>query len=153
MPGKVNPVIPEVVNQVAFLVIGHDLTVTMCAEGGQLQLNAFEPTIGYCVLNSIKVLTAAIDTLAVRCVAGIEADRARCETLVQGSIGIVTALGPALGYEASSRIAGRALAENRGVAELVLEEGLLTPAELDTLLRVEAMTLPSRPKRVRPPEG
>ncbi len=147
MPGKVNPVIPEVVNQVAFLVIGHDLTVTMCAEGGQLQLNAFEPTIGYCVLNSIRVLTAAIDTLTHRCVEGIEADRERCETLVQSSIGIVTALGPTLGYEVCSRIAKRALAENRGVAELVLEEKLLTAAELEHLLRVEAMTLPSRPPR------
>ncbi len=153
MPGKVNPVIPEVVNQVAFLVVGHDLTVTMCAEGGQLQLNAFEPTIGYCVLNSLRVLTAAVDALTNRCVLGIEADRARCEALVRSSIGLVTALGPALGYEAASRIARRALAETRGVAELVLEEGLLTQAELDALLRVEAMTLPSRPKRVRPPEG
>ena len=152
MPGKVNPVIPEVVNQVAFLVIGHDLTVTMCAEGGQLQLNAFEPTIGYCVLNSLKMLTAAVDTLTNRCVGGIESDRARCEALVQGSIGIVTALGPTLGYEASSRIAKRALAENRGVAELVLEEGLLTPAELDRLLRVEAMTAPSRSAAIKPPK-
>ncbi len=153
MPGKVNPVIPEVVNQVAFLVIGHDLTVTMCAEGGQLQLNAFEPTIGYCVLNSLKMLSAAVDTLTNRCVGGIEADRARCEALVRDSIGIVTALGPTLGYEASSRIAKRALAENRGVAELVLEEGLLTPAELDRLLRIEAMTAPSRSAATKPPRG
>ena len=78
MPGKVNPVIPEVVSQVAYLVIGHDLTVTMCAEGGQLQLNAFEPTIGYCVLTSLRTLTAAIDTLTRRCIVGIEADRERC---------------------------------------------------------------------------
>ena len=111
MPGKVNPVIPEVVNQVAYLVIGHDLTVTMCAEGGQLQLNAFEPTIGYCVLNSLRVLTAAIDTLTRRCVEGIEADREHCMELVENSIGLVTALGPTLGYEACSRIAKRALAE------------------------------------------
>ena len=74
MPGKVNPVIPEVVNQVAFLVIGHDLTVTLCAEGGQLQLNAFEPTIGFCILQSMRMLTAALDTLTKRCVVGIEAD-------------------------------------------------------------------------------
>ena len=104
--------IPEVVNQVAFLVIGHDLTVTMCAEGGQLQLNAFEPTIGYCVLNSLRMLTAAVETLRTRCVEGIEVDRERCESLVRGSIGVVTALVPALGYEASSRVARRALAEN-----------------------------------------
>ncbi len=144
MPGKVNPVIPEVVNQVAYLVVGHDLTVAMCAEGGQLQLNAFEPTIGYCVLSSLRHLTAAIDTLTNRCVLGIEADRERCLGLVQDSIGLVTALGPTLGYEASSRIAKRALVEKRRVADIVLEEKLLTQAELDDLLRLEAMTRPSR---------
>ena len=150
MPGKVNPVIPEVVNQVAFLVIGHDLTVTLCAEGGQLQLNAFEPTIGYCILNSLRMLTAAIETLTHRCVEGIEADRDRCQSLVRGSIGIITALGPALGYETCSRIAQRALRENRAVADLVLEEGLLTEAQLEALLEIEAMTRPARPRPVRP---
>lgn len=144
MPGKVNPVIPEVVNQVAFLVIGHDLTVTMCAEGGQLQLNAFEPTIGYCVLSSLRMLTAAIDTLTKRCVDGIEADRERCRSLVQGSIGLITALAPALGYEASSRVARRALKENRSVADIVLEEKLLTEEQLNQLLELEAMTRPAR---------
>ncbi|MER2196457.1 aspartate ammonia-lyase [Methylobacterium brachiatum] len=146
MPGKVNPVIPEVVNQVAYMVIGQDLTVTLCAEGGQLQLNAFEPTIGYCVLSSLRMLTAAIDTLTKRCIEGIEADRERCRTLVQGSIGLVTALAPTLGYEASSRVAQRALKENRPVADLVLEEGLLTQAQLDQLLELEAMTHPTRRK-------
>ncbi len=146
MPGKVNPVIPEVVNQVAFLVIGHDLTVTMCAEAGQLQLNAFEPTIGYCTLNSLRMLTAAVETLRTRCIEGIEVDRDHCEALVRGSIGLVTALVPALGYEASSRVARRALAENRSVAEIVLHEGLLTQAQLDELLQLEAMTRPSRAK-------
>jgi aspartate ammonia-lyase len=148
MPGKVNPVIPEVVNQVAFLVIGHDLTVTMCAEGGQLQLNAFEPTIGYCVLNSMRMLTAAAETLRTRCVEGIEVDRDRCESLVRGSIGVVTALVPALGYEASSRVARRALKENRSVAEIVLDEELLTEVQLNELLQLEAMTRPSRAKIV-----
>ena len=144
MPGKVNPVIPEVVSQVAYLVIGHDLTVTMCAEGGQLQLNAFEPTIGYCVLTSLRTLTAAIDTLTRRCIVGIEADRERCLALVEDSIGLITALGPALGYETSSRIAKRALAERRRVADLVLEEGLMTEAELKDALGLEAMTRPAR---------
>jgi aspartate ammonia-lyase len=144
MPGKVNPVIPEVVNQVAYLVIGHDLTVTMCAEGGQLQLNAFEPTIGYCVLSSLRVLTAAITTLTTRCVGGIEANREHCMSLVENRIGLVTALGPALGYETCSRIARRALLENRRIADLVLEEGLLTEARIAELLRLEAMTRPSR---------
>lgn len=146
MPGKVNPVIPEVVNQVAFMVIGHDLTVTMCAEGGQLQLNAFEPTIGYCILSSLRHLKAAIETLRLRCVEGITANREHCRELVENSIGLVTALGPALGYEKSSHIARRALAENRKIAELVLEEGLLTPFQLEEMLRIETMTAPSRAK-------
>ena len=147
MPGKVNPVIPEVVNQVAYRVIGQDLTVTLCAEGGQLQLNAFEPTIGYCVHSSLRMLTAAVDTLTKRCVEGIEANRERCRALVQGSIGLVTALAPTLGYEASSRVAQRALKENRSVAGLVLEEGLLTEAELNRLLELEAMIQPTRRRR------
>jgi aspartate ammonia-lyase len=149
MPGKVNPVIPEVVNQVAFMVIGHDLTVTMCAEGGQLQLNAFEPTIGYCILSSLRYLAAAVTTLTKRCVAGIEADRERCLALVEDSITLVTALVPTLGYEASSRIAKRALAEKRKIADIALEEKLLTPDQLMALLRVEAMTAPSRAMPLR----
>ncbi len=149
MPGKVNPVIPEVVNQVAFMVIGHDMTVTMCAEGGQLQLNAFEPTIGYCLLSSLRHLTAAITTLTTRCVNGIEADRERCRALVEDSIGLVTALGPTLGYETSSRVAQRALKEKRKVADIVLEEGLLTRQQLDELLKLEAMTAPSRARSAR----
>jgi aspartate ammonia-lyase len=144
MPGKVNPVIPEVVSQVAYLVIGDDLTVTMCAEGGQLQLNAFGPTIGYSILTSLRMLTAAIDTLTRRCVNGIEADRERCLGFVENSIGLVTALGPVLGHETCSRIARRALDERRTIAELVIEEGLLTEARLKELLRLEAMTRPSR---------
>jgi aspartate ammonia-lyase len=144
MPGKVNPVIPEVVSQVAFLVIGHDLTVTMCAEAGQLQLNAFEPTIGYSILTSLRMLTAGIDTLTRRCVNGIEADRERARSLVENSIGLVTALGPVLGYDTCSRIARRALVEGRRVADIILEEGLLTEAQLSELLHLETMTRPSR---------
>jgi aspartate ammonia-lyase len=151
MPGKVNPVIPEVVNQVAFLVIGHDLTVTMCAEGGQLQLNAFEPTIGYCLLSSLRNLTAAVTTLTTRCVNGIEADRERCEALVENSITLVTALVPAIGYEASTRVAMRALAEKRGIRDIILEEGLLTAEQLNELLKIEAMTKPSRAGRIAKP--
>jgi len=150
MPGKVNPVIPEVVNQVAYMVIGHDMTVTMCAEAGQLQLNAFEPTIGYCLLASMRHLTAALETLTTRCVNGIEADRERCRALVEDSIGLVTALGPTLGYEASSRVAKRALNERRKVADIVLEEGLLTREQLDELLKPEAMTAPSRARPAKP---
>jgi aspartate ammonia-lyase len=144
MPGKVNPVIPEVVSQVAYLVIGNDLAVTMCAEGGQLQLNAFEPTIGYCILKSLRMLSVAIDTLTQRCVKGIEADRARCLWLAESSVSLVTALLRLLGYETCSRIARRALEEGRKVAEIVLEEGLLTEQKLNELLRPEAMISPSR---------
>ncbi len=144
MPGKVNPVIPEVVNQVAYLVIGHDLTVTMCAEAGQLQLNAFEPTIAYCIMTSLRMLTAAIDTLTIRCIKGITANRQHCLDTVNNSITLVTALGPTLGYEACSHIARRALMENRRVRDIVLEEGLLSETVLDDLLCVEAMTRPSR---------
>jgi aspartate ammonia-lyase len=144
MPGKVNPVIPEVVNQVAFLVIGHDLTVTLCAEGGQLQLNAFEPTIGYCLLQSMRMLTAGLDTLTRRCIAGIEADQERCRRLAVESIGIVTALNPVLGYDACSRVAKRALEEGRPVTDIVIEEGLLTPEQVEKLLTPEAMTRPGR---------
>jgi aspartate ammonia-lyase len=151
MPGKVNPVIPEVVNQVAFLVIGHDLTVTMCAEGGQLQLNAFEPTIGYCLLSSLRDLTAAVTTLTTRCVNGIEADVERCQALVENSITLVTALVPTLGYEASSRVAKRALAEKRRVSDIILEEGLLTADRLNELLKIEAMTRPSRAGKIAKP--
>jgi aspartate ammonia-lyase len=144
MPGKVNPVIPEVVSQVAYLVIGADLAVTMCAEGGQLQLNAFEPTIGFCTLKSLRMLSAAVDTLTKRCINGIEADRERCLSLAENSIGLVTALVPVLGYETCSRIARRALGEGRKVADIVLEEGLLSKSRLDELLRLDAMTRPSR---------
>jgi aspartate ammonia-lyase len=150
MPGKVNPVIPEVVNQIAFLVIGKDLTVTLCAEGGQLQLNAFEPTIGYCILSSIRMLTAGIETLTRRCVEGIEADRERCQELLENSIGIITALNPILGYETCSRIAKRALAERRSVIDLVVEEGLMEREEIAALLKPELLIHPGR-AHVAPP--
>lgn len=144
MPGKVNPVIPEVVNQVAYLVIGHDLTVTMCAEGGQLQLNAFEPTIGYCVLSSIRYLTSSVNTLSIRCISGIEADEARCREVAETSVGLATALAPIIGYETSARIAKRALKERRRIAELVLEEGILSAEAIERVLSADAMTRPSR---------
>ena len=143
MPGKINPVIPEVVNQVCFLVIGHDLTVTMCAEGGQLQLNAFEPTIGYCILSSLRELTASIGVLANKCVRGIHADREHCRVLVDGSIGIVTALVPWIGYEKASVVAKRALASGRTVVSIVVEDGLMTQRQLDERLQIEAMTAPT----------
>jgi len=144
MPGKVNPVIPEVVNQVAFQVIGNDLAVTMAAEAGQLQLNVMEPVIAFNIFQSLKMLTQAITTLTYRCIKGITANRERCRSLVENSIGIVTALNPYIGYENSTRIAKRALETNRSVMELVLEEGLLSREELEDILTPEKMTRPRR---------
>ncbi len=142
MPGKVNPVIPEVMNQIAFKVIGNDLTVTMAAEGGQLELNVFEPVIVQSLFESIEMLKNGMMTLKEKCIDGITANRERCRELVEGSIGIVTALNPALGYETCTKLAKEALDTNRGVYELVLEKKLLTKAELDDLLKPENMIKP-----------
>ena len=144
MPGKVNPVIPEVVNQVAFQVIGNDLTITMAAEAGQLQLNVMEPVIAFNTFQSIEILSAAIGVLTERCIRGITANREHCRTLVEGSIGIVTALVPALGYERASEIAQEALASGRSVREIILAHGDLPAEQLDDLLSVDTMTRPRR---------
>jgi aspartate ammonia-lyase len=140
MPGKVNPVIPEVVNQVAFQVIGNDLTITMAAGAGQLQLNVMEPIIAFNVFQSLDMLTSAIHTLTQRCVAGITANPERCRDLVDNSIGVVTALVPTLGYDQTSAVAMEALSSGRSVREVVLEKELLSVEELDRLLSVDAMT-------------
>ncbi|RDI56021.1 aspartate ammonia-lyase [Nocardia mexicana] len=142
MPGKINPVIPEVVNQIAFRVIGNDLTVTMAAEAGQLQLNAFEPVILHSIGESITQLRSGCLVLARRCIAGITANPEVMRGYVDNSIGLVTALNPAIGYYAATRIAKEALASGRGVAELVLEQGLLPPDELERLLRPESVAHP-----------
>ncbi len=144
MPGKVNPVIPEVVNQICFRVIGNDLTVTMAAEAGQLQLNVMEPIIVHAIFGSIKMVEKGMDVLRLLCIDGITANEERCKEMVRNSIGIVTALNPTLGYEASSRIAKRALAENKSVYDLVLEEKLLTKDELEELLKPENMIQPKK---------
>jgi aspartate ammonia-lyase len=142
MPGKVNPVIPEVVNQVCFDVIGGDVTVTMAAEAGQLQLNVFEPVIAYRLLGGMHALTNACKALRERCVEGITANPDRMRHFVEHSIGIVTALVPVIGYEASTEVARDALASGRGVFELVMERGLMTREQLDHALNPEAMTAP-----------
>ncbi|MCA0375162.1 MAG: aspartate ammonia-lyase [Gemmatimonadetes bacterium] len=142
MPGKVNPVIPEVVNQVCFDVIGGDVTVTLAAEAGQLQLNAFEPVIAYRLLRSLDMLRQACLVLRERCVTGITANADRMRHFVEHSIGIVTALVPVIGYEAATRIARTALDTGRGVFELVLEGGLLSREQLDGILNPAAMTAP-----------
>ncbi|GAA5525384.1 aspartate ammonia-lyase [Microbulbifer aestuariivivens] len=142
MPGKVNPVIPEAVNQVAFTVIGNDTAITMAAEAGQLQLNVMEPLIGYKLLESIRYLGAAMESLRIDCVVGITANAAVCRGYLERSVGLVTALNPYLGYGKTSAIAQQALQTGRSVAELVIEEQLMTAEELEQLLRPESMLGP-----------
>jgi aspartate ammonia-lyase len=139
MPGKVNPVIPEVVNQIAYKVIGNDLTVTLAAEAGQLELNVMEPVIAQSLFESIEMLKNGMTTLQQRCVEGITANEEVCRKQVERSIGVVTALVPRLGYDVCSRLAREALENDRGVYELVLEQSLLSKDELDHLLDPENM--------------
>jgi len=146
MPGKVNPVIPEVVNQIAFKVIGNDLTVTLAAEAGQLELNVMEPVIGQSIFESIEMLKNGMVTLMHRCVEGITANEERCRMMVERSIGLVTALVPKLGYEICSDLAKEAQKTNRGVYELVLEKNLLSKKQLDNLLAPEKMIKPQKSK-------
>ena len=140
MPGKVNPVIPEVVSQVAFLTIGNDLTISMAAEAGQLELNAFEPVIFYKLFESVTCLTNAIKTLHDNCIVGIIANKEHCEDLVYGSVGVVTALCPYLGYKKSAELAKEALKKNVRVKDLILEYGLMEEDKLDKILDPYAMT-------------
>jgi len=144
MPGKVNPVIPEVVNQIAFKVIGNDLTVTLAAEGGQLELNVFEPVIVQSLFESIEMLKNGMNTLKYRCIDGITANEERCRNMVHNSIGLVTALNPYIGYEASTQLAKEALVSNKSVYELVLQKGLLSKQQLDTILAPENMVKPRK---------
>jgi aspartate ammonia-lyase len=140
MPGKVNPVIPEVVSQVAFNIIGNDFTITMAAEAGQLELNAFEPVLFYNLFESIETLRNATITFTDNCIVGITANKERCEELLNGSVGIVTALCPYIGYKKSADIAKKALKTGITVKELVLSEGVLTSKELEQILDPISMT-------------
>src|SRR3984893_5709282 len=142
MPGKVNPVIPEMVNQVCFDVIGNDLTVSFAAEAGQLQLNAFEPIIAHSLFKSITHLRAGCRTLADRCVQGITANRERLRASVENSIGVVTALNPYIGYANSTEVAHEALLTGRSVYDLVLEKKLLSKEKLDDILQPAVLTKP-----------
>ncbi len=142
MPGKVNPVIPEVVSQVAFNIIGNDVTVTMAAEAGQLELNAFEPIVFYCVFQSVDTLTYAVETFVDNCITGITANETRCRYLVENSVGIITAICPHVGYQKAADIAKKALKTGESVRSLILAEGLLDEAELDNILDPVHMTEP-----------
>lgn len=142
MPGKVNPVIPEVVNQVAFNIIGNDMTITMAAEAGQLELNAFEPIIFYCMFQSIDTLAYAVQTFVDNCVSGITANETRCRYLVENSVGIITAICPHVGYQKAAEIAKKAMKTGESVRSLILEAGLLDEAALDNILEPTHMTQP-----------
>ncbi|QAX28865.1 aspartate ammonia-lyase [Leisingera sp. NJS204] len=139
MPGKVNPVIPEVVNQVCFQVIGNDLTITMAAEAGQLQLNAMEPVVAYNLLESIRILRNAVDVLTVKCVSGITANEDRCAALLDNSQVLATALAPHLGYDAAARMAKDALASGRSIRAVLEEQGSLPGDSIDEILLPAAM--------------
>lgn len=140
MPGKVNPVIPEVVSQVAFHIIGHDTTITMAAEAGQMELNAFEPVIFYNLFDSITTLTHAVNTLIDNCILGITANRERCKELLDASVGITTALCPYIGYKKAAKLAKESLASNVPVKTLVLKYHLMKEKELNAVLDPYSMT-------------
>jgi aspartate ammonia-lyase len=144
MPGKVNPVIPEVVNQIAFEVIGNDVTVSFAAEAGQLQLNAFLPVHAHSIFKSLTHLRNGCITLAERCVCGISANHERLQEHMNRSIGVVTALNPYIGYANATEIAQEALRSGRSVRDLVLERKLLTNEQLSEILRPEKLTQPGQ---------
>ena len=148
MPGKVNPVIPEVVNQAAFQIFGNDVTITLAAESGQLELNAFEPVIFYNLFQAVDLLGHAAATFTDNCICGIQADAARCKAMVENSVGTATALCPYLGYTKAAEIAKKAVRENRNLRELVLEERLMDEEELDRVLDPYAMTEPGIPGKM-----
>ena len=142
MPGKVNPVIPEVVNQVAFNVIGNDVTITMAAEAGQLELNAFEPIVFYCMFQSIDTMAYAVQTFVDNCVSGITANETRCRYLVENSVGVITAICPHVGYQKAADIAKQAIKTGESVRDMILKEGLLTEDELNEIMDPVNMTEP-----------
>ena len=142
MPGKVNPVIPEVVGQVCYKVIGNDTTVMLGSENAQLELNVFEPVMVYCIFESIDLLTNAINTFINSCINGIVANKENCEKEVKSSIGIVTALNPYIGYENSTVLAKEAMNSGKSIYDLVIEKNILTKEQLDTILKPENMVHP-----------
>ena len=142
MPGKVNPVIPEVVSDVCYEVIGNDVTISLAAEGGQLQLNAFEPIIAYDLFNSIAMLRKAMRTMGEKCILGITANVEVCKNYVYNSIGIVTAFNPYIGYENSASIAKEALNTGKSVSEIAIERGLLTKEQIEDILRPDNLLNP-----------
>ena len=142
MPGKVNPVIPEVMNQISYKVIGNDLCVAMSSEEAQMELNAMEPVMAQCCFESAEILMNGFDTLRVNCVEGITANPEQCRKYIHDSFGVVTALNPVIGYKNSTKIAKEAMATGKSVYDLVLEHGILSKEDLDTILAPENMIKP-----------
>ena len=142
MPGKVNPVIPEVMNQVCYEVIGNDVTITMAAEAGQLQLNAFEPIMGWCLHKSLHHMAQACETLLVNCVQGIVPNQALLERRISESVTLVTALSPLIGYEKAAKISKTALATGKPIAVIAEELGILSQDEVKKLLVADKLTQP-----------
>jgi aspartate ammonia-lyase len=153
MPGKVNPVIPEVVNEVAFVVAGGDVTLTMAAEAGQLQLNAFEPVMAHVLFENLKWTTAAVETLRENCIRGITANKEHLAKQVSSFVGVVTALIPHIGYGPASELAKQALATNKNIADLVVSSGLLTREQVTEMLSPERLTSPSRQREMARPKS
>jgi aspartate ammonia-lyase len=142
MPGKINPVIPEVVGQVCYKVIGNDTTVMLGSENAQLELNVFEPVMVYSIFESVKLLTNGINTLIERCIEGIEANEKRCESLVKNCTTIVTAFNPYIGYEHSTELSKEALEKHKGIYDLILEKKILTKEQVDLILKPENLIKP-----------
>ena len=142
MPGKVNPVIPEVMSQIAYKVIGNDVCVTLAGEASQLELNAMEPIMAQCCFESASYLMSGMDTLRERCIIGIEANEENCRKHVQESLGVVTALNPFIGYKNATKVAKEAVATGKSISEIVIEKGLLTQEELNKILSPENMIRP-----------
>jgi aspartate ammonia-lyase len=142
MPGKVNPVMAEVVNQVSFQVQGNDFTIALACGAGQLELNVMEPVVVFNLLQSLDILRNVLKVFKERCVVGITANEARCRYLVENSVGVVTAINPHVGYEVASLVAKEAISTGRPVREIVLEKGVLTSEELDIILNSFEMTKP-----------
>ena len=142
MPGKVNPVMAEVVNQVAFQVIGNDHTVALAVKAGQLELNVMEPVMVFNIIQSMEILTNVLKVFREKCINGITANKERCQDMVEKSVGIITALVPYIGYEESSNLAKEVMKSDKTVPELVSEKGILTPEQIKAVLSPKAMTEP-----------
>jgi aspartate ammonia-lyase len=149
MPGKVNPVIPEAVSQVAMLVMGYDQVLAAACAAGNLELNAFLPLVAFCLLESLELLARADDILRRLCVEGMEADEARCRAHAEGSTAVATALLPALGYEGAARVVQLAQESGRTVRETAIGEGLLTAEQFEELTSPEAVTRLGMPQSLR----